>query len=97
MPTPKIKTWLVDETGDHALIEGADERDQLLARGWAEASEPTGTQFLWASHEGVEKPARFNALAFPDWAARGWTPSGPPADSDLAVTAVDAANGEPRG
>lgn len=81
--TGKNTYWLVDSTGDKALVEGAAERDRWVPHGWAEADEPTDNEFLWASYEGVADPARFPHGIFREvWEPKGWTPSAPPEPVD---------------
>lgn len=88
--TAKKDFWLVDETGNKALVQGADDRDRLLPLGWSEATEPTGDEQVWMSHPEVENPARFPAGALAQWQVLGWQPGLPPGDrpAEQVVTAV---------
>ena len=71
--------WLVDRTGNKALVEGAAERDRWVPLGWAEAEEPTGDELVWASFDGVEQPAQFPHDIFREvWEPKGWTAAAPP-------------------
>lgn len=77
--TDKQTYWLADQTGKKALVTGAAERDRWVPLGWAEADEPTGTEFVYARMEGVEQPAEFPASAFKEiWEPRGWVAGPPP-------------------
>jgi hypothetical protein len=81
--TDKNTYWLVDSTGDKALVEGAAERDRWLPHGWAETDEPTGDEFVWASFDGVADPAKFPADVFREvWEPKGWKASAPPEPVD---------------
>lgn len=85
------KYWLVDETGAKALVEGATERDRLVPLGWAETSEPTGSEFVWARCPGVADPARFPAETLLAWATKGWEPGAPPSPFDVLADDVSPA------
>lgn len=85
--TDKIKVWLVDETGIKAYAEGADQRDSLIGRGWAECGEPVGSEFVWCSHADIAVPAYFPAETLDYWTTRGWVP-GPPPPPDNHFSAV---------
>jgi hypothetical protein len=87
--------WLVDETGTKALVEGAAERDRFLPLGWAETAEPTGSEFVWARHEGVADPARFPAETLEAWAVKGWLPGPPPAPFDVFADVPVAVEPQP--
>lgn len=76
--TGKQTYWLVDETGTKALVEGAAERDRWVPRGWAESTEPTGSEFFYAWLDGVTVPARLTAAARDVWEIKGWKPGPPP-------------------
>lgn len=93
--TDKITTWLVDETGTKALVEGADERDRLLPLGWSETTEPAGDEFVWCRHDGITDPARFPAASLEAWRARGWEPSGPPGSVPAQPLTIAQAEPEP--
>jgi hypothetical protein len=88
------KYWLVDATGNKALVEGDDERDRFLPHGWALAEAPSGGEFVWARCEGVADPARFPADNLEAWEAKGWKPGAPPHPLDglVAPAAVPAAD-----
>jgi hypothetical protein len=77
--TEKQTYWLVDATGDHALITGADERDRWVPLGWTPADEPIGDAFVWAWLDGITVPARFPAAALAEvFGPKGWVAGPPP-------------------
>lgn len=77
--TDKNTYWVRDAAGDYALLTGTDQRDRWLPHGWTEVDEPTGQEFVWARHEGIQEPARFPANALREvWADRGWKAAEPP-------------------
>lgn len=76
--TDKQTFWMVDGEGKKSLIAGVEARDRWIPHGLADAEEPTGTEFVWCWHEGIENPAAFPAQALEAWQAKGWQPGPPP-------------------
>lgn len=78
MTEPKTH-WIADAEGTKALVTGAAELNLWTAgRGWVEADEPSGQEFVWLQHNLHEGRAKFSAEAVPLWEGRGWLPSTPP-------------------
>ena len=75
--------WLADGYGSKALVEGADERDRWVPRGWAEADEPAGEDRVWMQHGEHKGRAQFPAAVVETWQALGWKPAAPPEPVDV--------------
>ncbi|MBQ1064472.1 hypothetical protein [Micromonospora sp. C41] len=79
----KTKYWLTDGYGAHALVEGAEERDRWVPRGWSETAEPTGEGRVWMRHTDHGGHQLFAAGVVETWRALGWEPSAPPEPVDV--------------
>lgn len=75
--------WLTDGLGAKAFVEGVEERDRWVPRGWAEAGEPVDGDKVWMWHDGIDGPAQFNASVVATWQGLGWEPGPPPEPVDL--------------
>lgn len=97
----KKQYWLRDESGDHALVTGADERDRLVREGgWTETDEPSeGFVYVW--REGCPAPGRVSVEALPVlWEPRGFAAGPPPgsahpAEVQAARAVAEQATAEP--
>lgn len=71
--------WLVDPaSGDHALVAGEAERDELVGREWTVVDQPADDAMVTIWREGITEPGRVPAWALRElWGPRGWVP-GPP-------------------
>jgi hypothetical protein len=92
---PKQSYWIADVEGNHALVEGADARDEWTKiRGWSEVGEPGPNDQVHVVNEHPEVgPGRlpYAALAA-GLDGYGWRPGPPPppfdATKDPALTDV---------
>lgn len=91
--TARQQYWVADPGGgDHALVSGAAERDDLLRQGWTETDEPTGDVMVTIWHENVAEPGRVPASALRDlWSHRGWAAGPPPGSTHPAEAATTEA------
>jgi hypothetical protein len=88
--TNKSTYWIADAEGTKALVEGADQRDYWTkVRGWSEASEPEGLEFVWLRSDLLpdSAPTRLNWVAANDkaWTDNGFRPCPPPEPVNLAI------------
>jgi hypothetical protein len=88
--TNKSTYWIADAEGTKALVEGADQRDYWTkVRGWSEASEPEGLEFVWLRSDLLpdSAPTRLNWVAANDkaWTDNGFRPCPPPEPVNLAL------------
>jgi hypothetical protein len=87
---PKQSYWIADVEGNHALVEGADARDEWTKiRGWSEVGEPGPNDQVHVVNEHPEVgPGRlpYAALAA-GLDGYGWRPG--PALTDVAVPVVE--------
>lgn len=99
---PKNSYWIRDLDGVHALVEGAEARDEWTkVHGWSEATEPGPTDQVHVVNENAEiQPGRLPYSALGSGLdGYGWRP-GPPsapydATKDPALTDVAAAPSAP--
>jgi hypothetical protein len=92
--TARQDYWVADPaTGDHALVTGAAERDELVRQGWTEAEDPTGDAMVTIWHENAAEPGRVPASALHAlWSHRGWVAGPPPGSTHPAeAQAAEAA------
>lgn len=76
----KQSYWIRDVEGVHALVEGADQRDQWVkVHGWSDADEPSATDQVHVINENPEiGPGRLPYGAVEGWGGLGWKPGPPP-------------------
>ena len=73
------KYWIADGDGFKAWVATAADRDYWVrARGWTEATEPTGVEQVWVRLEGSDSYGRLPAQALPLHEGKGLLASGPP-------------------
>lgn len=86
--TEKQKYWIASSIGYHALVEGADARDEWTKiRGWHEAAEPTNPDTQVHVVNG-DLAGCIPLAAIGDWAALGWEPGPPPVPRDITKDPV---------
>lgn len=92
--TARQEYWLVDPAnGDHALVTGADQRDELVRQGWADGDEPADDTMVTIWREGIGEPGRVPASALRDlWSHRGWVAGPPPGSTNPADAAAAEAS-----
>lgn len=73
--------WIADPEGVKARVTNAEDRDHWVrVKGWAEADEPTGQEFVWVRNEAPDHHGKgvMNHDALLLAGGLGWVASGPP-------------------
>lgn len=83
--TDKQTYWIADAEGVKARVTSAGARDHWVrVKGWTEADEPTGQEFVWVRNEAPDHNGKgvMNHEALLLAGGRGWVASGPPGYDD---------------
>ncbi len=79
----KTTYWISNANGQHAQVEGVEERDKWTPLGWTVEEHPPPGAFVYMNHDGIEEAALFAYEAMATWEQMGWTACSPPKPVDV--------------